>query len=169
MSRMAPFTDGGRTDRSHELGEHVHLVLSVRRRDRARAGSDAARAVGRPSHARRLHARDVARARQAGRRARRLRRSVRTRSRRRRSRGSRKSAATRRSRATSSAATSSGREAADYARLLGRAGFVAAQARRRPRVVGRRPHGGAQRRRPHCRDCGELTGGTRRDSTTTIS
>ena len=71
---------GRRPDgRSHELGEHRHLVLSVRRRHRARARSDAARADRRPRHARRLHARDVARARQARRRRARATSIVRTR------------------------------------------------------------------------------------------
>ena len=77
----------------------------------------------RPRHARRFHARDVARVRQAGRQPRGLRRPPYTIddaeatlaevSRRRR-----------RSRATSSRATSDGHEVADYSRLLARAGFI---------------------------------------------
>ena len=46
--------------RSHELAEQRHLVLSVRRRNRARARPDAARSHRRTPVARRLHARDVA-------------------------------------------------------------------------------------------------------------
>ena len=62
MSRMAPFIDGGRAIDRTNWSTHVHLVLPVRRRDRAGARSDAARAHRRPAVARRLHARDVARA-----------------------------------------------------------------------------------------------------------
>ena len=102
-------------DRSDELADTVHFVLPVRRRDRARARSDAARALRRPRHARRLHARDVAGARQAGRRARRLRRSS-VHDRRRGSGVSPRSAATRRSRSEFFARYIQGREVADYAR-----------------------------------------------------
>ena len=59
---MAPFIDGGRTGRPDELVQHVHLLLPVRRRDRAGARPDAARPQRRPRDARRLHAGDVARA-----------------------------------------------------------------------------------------------------------
>ena len=40
---MAPFTDGGAHRRSHQLVDHLHLLLSVRRRHRAGARPDAAR------------------------------------------------------------------------------------------------------------------------------
>ena len=105
MSRMAPFIDGGRTDRSHELVEHGHLVLPVRRRDRAGARSVAARSHRRPRHARRLHARDVAHVRQARRQRAKATSIIRTRSPTPRRRSPR-SAATARSRTTSSRATS---------------------------------------------------------------
>ena len=68
---MAPFTDGGRTvDRTnwsttvisyYPFGGAIALALDLSLRE----------PIERPRHARRLHARDVARARQAGRQPRR--------------------------------------------------------------------------------------------------
>ena len=107
MSRMAPFIDGGRTDRSHQLVDDGHFVLPVRRRDCAGARSDAARPHRRPAVARRLHARDVADATASRAAAARATSIIRTRSPTPRRRWPR-SAATRRSRATSSRATSRG-------------------------------------------------------------
>ncbi len=137
-------------DRSHELVEHRHLVLSVRRRHRARARSYAARAVGRPGDARRLTcarcgactASRAARAKATS--------TVRTRWPTPK-RGSPRSAATARSRATSSAATFRATTSPTTRRLLRPAGLIAAQARRGPRVVGRRPTGFAHRWRAHRR------------------
>ncbi len=61
-------------NRSHELVRDGHLVLPVRRRDRAGAGSDAARSQRRPALARRFHAGNVEDVRQTGRQSRGLRR-----------------------------------------------------------------------------------------------
>ena len=105
MSRMAPFIDGGRTIDRTNWSNDRHLVLSVRRRDRAGARPDAARPERRPRLARRLHARDVAHVRQAGRQPRRLRRSS-VHDRRRRGDAGGGQRRSRRSRATSSPATS---------------------------------------------------------------
>ena len=121
--------------RSHELVEHRHLVLPVRRRDRARARPDAARALRRPRHARRLHARDVAHATASRAAPRRLRRSS-LHDRRCRSdagRGQRRPA---RSRATSSRATSRGTRS-PTTRGCWRAPASRAQAQPGPRLARR--------------------------------
>ena len=55
----------GRRDRRDEFFDDVHFVLHLRRGDRGGAGFEPARPVEREALARRLHARDVARARQA--------------------------------------------------------------------------------------------------------
>ena len=65
MSQMAPFSDAARRHRRDEPADDVHLVLHLRRGDRGGAGSEPARPIERQDHARRLHARDVDRARQA--------------------------------------------------------------------------------------------------------
>ena len=57
----------GRRDRPDEFFDDVHFVLHLRRGDRDRAGSEPARPIEREALARRLHAGDVDRARQAGR------------------------------------------------------------------------------------------------------
>ena len=75
MSRMASFVDGGTpVDRTNWPTTYISYY-PLRRRHRARARSHAARSLGQPRHARRLHAGHVARPRQARRRPRRLRRS----------------------------------------------------------------------------------------------
>ena len=61
----APFTDAAVGDRPDEFFDDVHFVLHLRRGDRGRPGSEPARSVEREAVARRLHAGDVARARQA--------------------------------------------------------------------------------------------------------
>ena len=129
---MAAFIDGGRTVDRDELVEHRHLVLSVRRRDRAGARSDAARPQRRPRVARRFHARDVAHV-TASRAARAKATSiVRTRSPTPRRRW-RRSAAIARSRATSSRATSRATTSPTTRGCSPRAGFTV-----RKRNAGRR-------------------------------
>ena len=65
MSQHAPFTDAAVADRPNEFFDDVHFVLHLRCGDRDRAGSEPARPLEREAVARRLHAGDVARARQA--------------------------------------------------------------------------------------------------------
>ena len=133
---MAPFIDGGRTDRSHELVEHGDLVLPVRRRDRAGARSDAARSHRRPRLARRLHARDVARRYGKPGGAAKATSIIRTRSPTPRRRWPRSAAIAAFAR-DFFARYIQGHEVADYARLLARAGFVVRKRNRRPRVARR--------------------------------
>ena len=142
---MAPFTDGGRADRSHQLAEHAYisyypfggaialaLDLTLRERSDSRITlDDFMRAMWR------VHGKP-------GGSARGLRRSSVHDGRRRSAAGGgeRRRA---RSRAISSTATFSGREVADYARLLAAGRLRGPQARPGPRVVGRRPHRAARR------------------------
>ena len=66
MSRLAPFVDAAAAIDRTVVGQHVHLVLHLRRGDRPGARSVAARSIERPDVARYLHEGAMGAARPAG-------------------------------------------------------------------------------------------------------